>query len=375
MKGNSYRIRLPAYFNTTDITFLDEILFHYQSFIGRTKTDFKSHLRMLYADDRLQWSRCLFVLKSLGRLEVKKKFDKKEMFELRKQAFIESAEHIREHTTSRVSLQNESIFEDLRAKLTSANLPQGLNSRGLLDEINLQVSKTALSKASKLRLQLSSNVRHVVSQAIKRGLMCVVISTHPIFIIEISGPLSVVRKTGIYGHSYLKLVPAIVKAKKFQILAFDFDLRQSPTLLQNGDPLPADFVDNQFDSRLEEQFVAGLSEKLIGWKIDREPIPLKIGEHWMFPDFLVTSPCGGHCWHIEIMGYTTKDYTEHKKNQLRAGLPSNFLFLISQRISKQFVEFTHSHKIIVFKKIIPVQEIVDKLSNDLKPRNSKMSLV
>lgn len=367
MKGSSYRIRMPAYFNESDINFLDEIIFQYQSFVGRTKAEFRNHLRMIYADDKILWSRCLFVLGSLNRLEVKPKLNKKIMLELRKDKFMESARQIREKVLQTPQSEKQSIFDDLRTKLMTGPLPRGFNSRGLLDEINLQVSKNALTKASKLRLQLSSNVRHVVSESIRQGLMCVVASTHPMFVLEVSGPLSVVRKTGIYGRNYLGLLPAIVMSKKFQILAFDFDLRQSPTLLQNGDPLPAIDRGKQFDSLLEEQFVAGLSEKLLGWKIDREPIPFKIGVHWMFPDFLVTSPCGGHRWFVEIMGYTTKDYIEHKKGQMRAGLPSNFLFVVSQRILKHFLEFNQVHKIIGFKKVIPIQKIVDELCSQPFP--------
>lgn len=362
MKERSLRIRFPSYFAEFDLVFLDEIVFHYRSFLGRTRSDVRNHLRLVYADEQIQWARCLNVLAATYRLVAQPRVDSKILCESRKTIFLGKTKERRAKNECPSTFGGLSIFPDLLAKLMIPALPESLNSRLLMAEVNSQISKNAISGASKLRITLSSNVRHVVMEAIKRGLLCVVVSTQPAFVLEVSGPLSVLRKTKIYGRAFLALLPFIVISKKFHILAFDFDNRLAPTLLQNGDPFPTEANHKKFDSQLEEGLAADLAVNLTGWKVDREPLPIKLGEHWMFPDFLLTSPCGTKRWFVELMGYTTMDYVKHKKTQMSAGLPQNFVFLISHRIAKHFSEFEGVHKIIVFKKTISIETLLTMLA-------------
>jgi hypothetical protein len=200
---------------------------------------------------------------------------------------------------------------------------------------NLALVQGLLFRATKLEIELTGNARAVVRHARLRGLICAVRPRRERgegAAVEVSGPLSVLRRTLLYGRALAELVPILSWCERFRLTAEVILRGESLRLdLATGDPLFPASEPRRYDSRLEERFARDFRRAAPGWDVLREPEPVEAGGRLIFPDFLLRERAPGtRSVLLEIAGFWTPAYLERKLADLRAARVPDLVLCIDE---------------------------------------------
>jgi hypothetical protein len=101
--------------------------------------------------------------------------------------------------------------------------------------------------------------------------------------------------------------------------------------VQSGDPIFPAVEPARFDSKLEAQFARAFARAAPDWDIVREPEPIAAGSSWVFPDFeLRHRRDPTRRWLLEVAGFWTDTYLEHKLEALRRVKLTRFILCIDE---------------------------------------------
>jgi uncharacterized protein len=189
-------------------------------------------------------------------------------------------------------------------------------------------------RSSSVRIAAEGNTRALVRLAKLRGLICTVHDTAaggpPL--LELSGPLSIFRRTLLYGRALSELVPLLAWCERFHLDATCSVRGHAATFgLATGAPVFPGKEPRRFDSRLEERFARDFGRLAPDWDLTREPEPVRAAGVLIFPDFLLR-----HRRHpdrrflLEIVGFWTREYLEHKLHTLRSAGLRNLIICIDE---------------------------------------------
>ena len=225
---------------------------------------------------------------------------------------------------------------------------------------NLTLIQRALSRCHDVRLLLTGNARAIARTAAVRGLMATARPVGSRIELDISGPLSLFHRTTIYGRALGSLVPHLAWCERFVLDArCDFGrgevrLRiQPPVLLPPGPP------PKPHDSGLEARFARDLSRRAPGWRVMREPSPVDAGGRLAFPDFLlVHRDDDDRRWWVEIVGFWTKDYLEHKLATYRAARLRHVILCIDAARTVEPHDLPIAAQVIRFERSVPIDEVL-----------------
>lgn len=216
-------------------------------------------------------------------------------------------------------------------------IPESLPSPAQLAlRANLYLARSLISRAIHVEIRLLGNARTVLRVARLRGLLCTVERSEDPgadAILHLSGPLSLFRRTTIYGRALGSLLPCLAWSDSFELratcLLFDQEARLR---LRSGDPfLPAD-EPKRYDSKLEKRLARGLLRMAGDWTVVREPEPIPVDGSFLFPDFaLVHRYDPGRRWLLEIVGFWTPDYLEAKLRRYRQARLDRLILCIDER--------------------------------------------
>jgi predicted nuclease of restriction endonuclease-like RecB superfamily len=226
------------------------------------------------------------------------------------------------------------LFADVPGEriLVSPSEPPGPTELGL--RTNLALAQYLAIRSSSVRISAEGNIRALVRLAKLRGLICTVheSSSGGPPVLELSGPLSIFRRTLLYGRALAEMVPLLSWCPRFHFEASCVFRRRPATLvLSTGAPIFPSREPRHFDSRLEERFARDFGRLATDWDLVREPEPVRAGGGLVFPDFLLrhrTNP--DRRFLLEIVGFWTRDYLERKLSALRKAALSNLILCIDE---------------------------------------------
>ncbi len=214
------------------------------------------------------------------------------------------------------------LFADLPAERPVARLPAALSPLELAARTNLAIAQGILRRASEVVVELRGNSRAVVRVARIRGLIVVAHAAPPSaddhVRLAISGPLALFRKTVVYGRALASLLPALSWCDRFCLQARCGVGERAPVYeIRRGDPLFPGDEPPAFDSRLEARFSRDFKKAAPDWDLVREPEPVALGDRLIFPDFALEHRRDRRRFLLEIVGFWTPQYLDHKLDALR----------------------------------------------------------
>lgn len=228
---------------------------------------------------------------------------------------------------------------------------------------NLSIIQRALMRCHGLCLQISGNARAIARTAAVRGLLATARMTGQAIVLEISGPLALFHQTTVYGRALGSIIPHLSWCERFVLDAW-CDFGRGPARLRIQPPviLPPARAPRRYDSELEARFAREMSKHAPQWRVLREPSPVDAGGLLAFPDFLLEHrDTPERCWWVEIVGFWTSDYLEHKLATYRAArLPRVILCIDAKRTIDEH-DLPADARIVRFTKSIPVEQILDMI--------------
>ncbi len=223
------------------------------------------------------------------------------------------------------------LFADLPGERTVT--PLDIEPTSFAARANEQMVRSLLARSETVGVEAFGHARPLVRYAQLRGLIVTVSSTGADgFSLEISGPLSLFRRTLVYGRALGDLVPSLAWCHRFRLLARCL-LPGGPASVElaSGDPILPSNEPRPFDSRLEERFAIDLRRLAPEWDLIREPAPIQAGTSLIFPDFALTHrEQHERRWFVEIVGFWTPGYLEQKLTRLRAAGIRNLILCVDE---------------------------------------------
>jgi hypothetical protein len=240
-----------------------------------------------------------------------------------------------EATAKRLGVRIERLEASLFADLPGERIVRAPDVIPSVDDaacrVNLAIAQSLLCRASVVRIRAEGAMRPVVRQARLRGLICAV-SAGPPVVLEISGPFVLFRRTLLYGRALGELLPFLARTARFELVArCVLDGQEGELRLCSGDPIAPAIGPRTFDSKLEERFASDFKKTAPDWDLIREPTPVRAGDAFIFPDFLVRHRLDpSRQYLLEIVGFWTAEYLETKLARLRATGIRNLILVIDE---------------------------------------------
>lgn len=237
----------------------------------------------------------------------------------------------------------------------------------LLKLYNLALTQTLIFSATNMEIMVKSGYQELFRAIKFYGLMYTAEVHNDNFVINIDGPVSLLKLTERYGTSMAKLLPLTVSLEGWQIKAtilrrtmqkkprfYDFTMDE-----REGDKLriPYTMEKEKFDSRVEEEFYHRFKALKTGWTITREPEPLVSGSTVMIPDFGFEKE--GMKILMEIVGFWTEEYLERKIAKLEK-IDQELILAVDENLACSTFENIPG-KLIYYKKKVPLKPIVEIL--------------
>ncbi|MDQ3336183.1 MAG: DUF790 family protein, partial [Myxococcota bacterium] len=179
---------------------------------------------------------------------------------------------------------------------------------------NVDRIQREMRRARMIELRVWDNAHGLVRLAARCGLITQV-AREPdgALLLRIAGPLALFHTTTVYGRALGALVPLLADHPRFE-LDIHRDYESGPHTRRVVPPalLPP------FTSRLKPSPADRLAKDLAlrGHLVDREPAPLAVDEHVLFPDLSIDF--AGVRWLVEVVGFSTADYLADKLALYRA---------------------------------------------------------
>lgn len=187
----------------------------------------------------------------------------------------------------------------------------------------------------------------------------------PGVVLHVSGPLTLFRQTRIYARALASLIPRVTWCDSYEMVARCALVPGGDPVelsIRSGDPIPTGRELSAYDSQLERRFARDFARLATGWDLVREPEPIQVDSHLIFPDFEIK-----HRHHperrayLEIAGFWTCDYLEKKLERLRRAGIERLLLCIDERRCCSAEDFPHGALVIRYKRRIDAKEVLDRL--------------
>lgn len=258
----------------------------------------------------------------------------------------------------------EAMFGDLPGERLLPAVPVGIEPTSLVLRANLALVGGLLARATRVRILLQGNARDVVRYALLRGLLCVVYAEPSgTLTLEVSGPLSLFRRTCVYGRALASLVPRLLHCDRFELLA-DCTLhgKQQVVRVRSGDPIFPGDPPKRFDSKLEQRFARDFAKAATDWDVIREPAPIAADGTLIFPDFALVHRRNRarRAW-LEIVGFWTPTYLAEKLRRLRSAGLDELILCVDADLNCGPSDLPDSARVVRFKRRIDPNAVLGLL--------------
>jgi predicted nuclease of restriction endonuclease-like RecB superfamily len=232
----------------------------------------------------------------------------------------------------------------------------------LLSRYNVAQLQACLYAAEGMTVTATQDLKTILRYAKLSRLLHDIRRVGPsIYVIDFSGPASVLRETRRYGVNFARFLPALLACKGWKMTA----ALQTPwkTLATLEISERSRYTSNlpppeEFDSTVEEGFAAKFGEARDGWRLERETELLADGQTVFVPDFVFRHEDGTAVL-FEIVGFWTPEYLAKKRETLRRFRGHNILLAVPERSLREGAEPGAS--VIVYKTAIKIEPVLKAL--------------
>ncbi len=188
----------------------------------------------------------------------------------------------------------------------------------------------------------------------------------PRYVIELSGPASVLRETRRYGINFARFLPALLACDGWAMQA---TLRtpwggKASLALTSRDGLSSTMPPpEEFDSSVEEKFAAKFGPEREGWRLGREAEVLVEGQTVFVPDFAFRHADGSEAL-LEIVGFWTPEYLAKKRETLRRFRGRRIYLAVAERCLPEGA--TVSEDVVLYKTALKVEPVLALLERARK---------
>lgn len=374
---------IPLYLNQSDRVWIEAVIDIYRQSIGRTVREVRAALAQadFYTKDLQKFK---FVDLLLQDLFIKQDPSLTKISPLiRSELFLASANKDRGSDNSRatfikavcekLSLSTADVEDLMFADIKSARIlrqPEtSLDPEEIRLKANLKLVQTLLLNAEKIVISMRGMCRPLMQCARWLGLISSIAKhrTNGLFTMEISGPLTILISTKIYGHALGRLVPFLLLAEQFTFEAIIWQNHVRKVLLiRQGDPIFPKEGLKKFDSLLESKFYDSFLKATQDWYLTREPEPLIAGSGLVFPDFAIRHKVRKDIsWYLEIVGFWTKAYLNEKIKKYSDVPYARLILCINAKYYGDFDELPPNAKIVWYKTSIKPGAVLEILDGKL----------
>ena len=376
---------LPHWLGPEDELWLRELLDVCDAHVGRRQRELDAALRDAEPQDRRRraWRAAARVL---GRLQGTSREGALPPRQARAELFGAGAgrpaesERVVDEVARRLDVTAEELRESLFAALPGERRllepEERVSPHELALRVNLANVQGLLYRSSEVRLALVGNARRVVQHARLRGLICSVgrraeaelgeaerallQGEQALAVMRLSGPLSLFRRTLVYGRALASLVPQLAWCQRYRLRA-DVALPhgEGALVLQTGDAFLPASAPPRYDSKLEERFARDFRRAAPQWEAIREPEPFEAGRALVYPDFLLRHRRDpARRWYLEIAGFWTTDYLERKLARYRAAGLDRLILCIAEERGCSREELPPAARVLRYRRRVDVGEVL-----------------
>ena len=283
-------------------------------------------------------------------------------------------ERVLAEVAARLELEPEALlaalFADLPGERRLRELREPISPAELALRCNLANVQSLLYRSTEVRLALEGNARRVVHYSKLRGLVCSVAqrdeprpagtASEPLTLVRLSGPLSLFRRTLLYGRALAGLVPQLGWCRRYRLRASCvLPFGEGVLRLQSGDPVLPAVEPPRFDSKLEERFARDFGRAAPRWELIREPEPFEAGGALVYPDFLlVCREAPRRRWYLEIAGFWTAEYLTRKLARYRRARLRNLVLAIDADRGCSEAEFPTGATVIRYRRRVKPEDVL-----------------
>lgn len=284
---------------------------------------------------------------------------------------VEAVSLARMRVCDRLDIAHDSLdlraYGDLPGARPLRPLPAGLTAPQVSRTVNHALACGLLSRSVHVELTVADEVRRVVRYAQLRGLICTVSPAHDAGTrLEISGPLSLFRRTRLYARALSSLLGQLSMTRKWRLQA-RLRMNQAPDELRfrldERDRLLGDPGPDRFDSEVERRFAADFERRWPDWELRHEPAAFAAGDSLVFPDFELVRATGVRKrWFVEIVGFWTAEYLERKLSRLKAVGRSDLIVCIDARRACEPSDSPLPRRVVAYKGRVDVAALAPYLT-------------
>ena len=189
-------------------------------------------------------------------------------------------------------------------------------------------------------------------------------------VLRLSGPLSLHRRTTIYGRALARFVRSLAWCSQWHLAARchvgNAALRlecshRDPVLGGAAGPPP------RFDSQIEERFYRAFLRRAPGWRLQREPRPISLtGGGQAIPDFeasRIEEPSARAF--IEIVGFWTPEYLRRKLEALRQAHLGRYVLCVDETLGVHPGQLPGDATVIPYRRSVDVDKVLSALERML----------
>ena len=235
----------------------------------------------------------------------------------------------------------------------------------LIKQYNLSLAQTLLFQSTEMTFTTSGNWQRIFRAIKFYGLIYSAKKMGNAITVKINGPLSLFKLNRRYGVSLAKVLPEIIQSKPWTIRAQILSKTANRLLLfkMNSQKyawlFPETTPSEKYDSLVEQDFAKRFNSLHTPWQLKREPEPLLVGNSIMLPDFALQ--LGKTKVFLEIVGFWTKKYLQHKIQKLSLLKTVPFILAVNENLACEKIESLPGFNIVYYKNKIPLRAILQIL--------------
>ena len=244
------------------------------------------------------------------------------------------------------------------------------SARPLLSRYNVAQIQASLFSAISMTVKATSDFKRILRAARLARLMHTITTPSPgMYQIELTGPASVLRETRRYGVNMARFLPVLICCTDWSMQAV-LETRTSKwkmgLTLSSSDGLQSHLPsDAEFDSSVEADFYEKWGEEERGgWRLIREGEILHAGQKTFVPDFVLQHASGRRVL-MEIVGFWTPEYIQHRMETLRVFRDVPILLAIQESSAEKFADAASHTSIVRYKTVLLVKQVMEVLSTQL----------